>query len=149
MYKTILVPLDGSTRAEAILGHVEEIAQAEASKVILLHVVDPASSLTGLEGVPYDVNRELIEEESAEAQRYLEAKAGELRAKHIDTCVRLRYGEIVKSIAEAAEAEEADLIAIASHGRTGLSRLFYGSVAAGVLQRVDRPLLLIRAQHDN
>lgn len=149
MYKTILVPLDGSARAEAILAHVEEIAEPQKTCVVLLHVVDPAASFTGLESIPFDVSRDLIESESAEARLYLEAKAGELRAKHITSCVRLRYGEIVKAIADAAEAEKADLIAIASHGRTGLSRLFYGSVAAGVLQRVERPLLIIRAQHDN
>ncbi len=47
---------------------------------------------------------------------------------------------------DSIEQEDADLIAIASHGRTGLAQVFYGSVAAGVLQRIDRPLLLIRAQ---
>ena len=47
-----------------------------------------------------------------------------------------------------AARENADLIAMASHGRTGLGRVFYGSVAAGVLHRADRPLLLIRAQDE-
>ena len=149
MYKKILVPLDGSARAEAILRHVEELAQKEEAQVILMHVVDPAASLTGLEGVPFDVSGELIEQERAEAERYLEAKAGELRQRHLDVATRIRYGEVVKSIVDTAESDNADLIAIASHGRTGLSRLFYGSVAAGVLQRADRPLLIIRAHHDN
>ena len=44
--------------------------------------------------------------------------------------------------------EDADLIAMASHGRTGLARVFYGSVATGVLHKVDRPLLLIRAEDE-
>lgn len=149
MYKKILVPLDGSARAEAILRHVEELAQKEEAQVILMHVVDPAASLTGLEGVPFDVSGELIEQERAEAERYLEAKAGELRQRRLDVVTRIRYGEVVKSIVDTAESDNADLIAIASHGRTGLSRLFYGSVAAGVLQRADRPLLIIRAHHDN
>jgi nucleotide-binding universal stress UspA family protein len=48
----------------------------------------------------------------------------------------------------AADDEDADLICMGSHGRSGLSRVFYGSVAAGVLHRVDRPLLLIRSQND-
>ena len=149
MYKTILVPLDGSQRAEAILPHVTEIAQQQGSKVILLRVVDPAASMTGLEGIPYDVSQDLIKEETDHALHYLEAKASELQAKNIKTTTRLRYGDVVKTITDLAETEQADLIAIASHGRTGLSRLFYGSVAAGVLQRVERPLLLIRAHHDN
>jgi nucleotide-binding universal stress UspA family protein len=54
----------------------------------------------------------------------------------------------VEAIINAAEREDADLIAIASHGRSGLSGVFYGSVAAGVLHRVDRPLLLIRSRGD-
>ena len=51
----------------------------------------------------------------------------------------------VEAIIKTAEREKADLIALTSHGRTGLSRVFYGSVAAGVLHRIDRPLLLIRS----
>jgi nucleotide-binding universal stress UspA family protein len=50
-------------------------------------------------------------------------------------------------IVNAAEKEGVDLIAIASHGRSGLSRAFYGSVTAALLQRIDRPLLLIRSQN--
>jgi nucleotide-binding universal stress UspA family protein len=52
----------------------------------------------------------------------------------------------VEAIIDTAEREDADLIAIASHGRSGLSQVFYGSVAAGVLHRVERPLLVIRSQ---
>ena len=56
---------------------------------------------------------------------------------------------VVKAIIDAAERENADLVAMASHGRSGLSRAFYGSVAAGVLQRIDRPLLLIRSRNND
>ena len=59
---------------------------------------------------------------------------------------QVAYGPVVEAIIDAAGREGADLIAIASHGRSGLSQVFYGSVAAGVLHRVDRPLLLIRSQ---
>jgi len=55
---------------------------------------------------------------------------------------------IVDAICETAELEKVDLIAMASHGRTGAARVFYGSVAAGVLHRVDRPLLIIRSRED-
>jgi nucleotide-binding universal stress UspA family protein len=56
---------------------------------------------------------------------------------------------VVEGIIAVAASEEVDLIAMASHGRGGLARVFYGSVAAGVLQRIDRPLLLIRSRKDN
>ena len=58
----------------------------------------------------------------------------------------IKIGIPVTTILEMAEQENADLIAMASHGRTGLARVFYGSVTAGIMQQVDRPLLLIRAQ---
>jgi nucleotide-binding universal stress UspA family protein len=54
----------------------------------------------------------------------------------------------VEAITKTAELEGADLIAMASHGRTGLSQVFYGSVAAGVLHRANRPLLLVRSRDD-
>jgi nucleotide-binding universal stress UspA family protein len=53
---------------------------------------------------------------------------------------------VVEAILKAAEQENVDLIAMSSHGRSGLSRVFYGSVAAGLLQRIDRPLLIIRSR---
>jgi nucleotide-binding universal stress UspA family protein len=55
----------------------------------------------------------------------------------------------VKAILDAAKSENADLLAMASHGRSGLSRTFYGSISAGVLQRIDRPLLLIRSRRND
>ena len=61
---------------------------------------------------------------------------------------QLQHGLVVKTIIDAAKRENADLVAMASHGRSGLSRAFYGSVAAGVLQGIDRPLLIIRSRHE-
>jgi nucleotide-binding universal stress UspA family protein len=55
-------------------------------------------------------------------------------------------GPVVETIINVAEREGADLTAMASHGRTGLERVFYGSVAVGVLHHVDRPLLLVRSR---
>jgi nucleotide-binding universal stress UspA family protein len=55
-------------------------------------------------------------------------------------------GSVVEAILREAEEEKVDLIAMSSHGRSGMSRVFYGSVAAGLLHRVDRPLLIIRSR---
>jgi nucleotide-binding universal stress UspA family protein len=145
MYRTILVPLDGSRRAEAILPHVEKLAQQMGSTLILLQVVDPTSTAVGLEGMPIDVLRQLIDEETQNAENYLRQKCSELSSNTVTATPLVRYGNIIQMIIEAAEDHGADLIALASHGRTGLARMFYGSVAAGILHRVDRPLLLIRA----
>jgi nucleotide-binding universal stress UspA family protein len=115
MYKTILVPLDGSKRAEAILSHI-------------------------------DLHQQEIERWAKQAESYLSTIQGEFQEKGIETKKHVINGPVVEAIIKVAEQEGADLIALASHGRSGLSQVFYGSVAAGVLHRIDRPLLLIRSR---
>ena len=70
---------------------------------------------------------------------------GMFREKVIKARAFITHAPVVEDIRKATERENADLIALASHGRTGLSRVFYGSVAAGSLHRIDGPLLLIRS----
>jgi nucleotide-binding universal stress UspA family protein len=147
MYNIILVPLDGSKRAEAILPHVEDLAQRYGAEVILLHVVEPVPLNVGPEGA-YIVLREELERRTRHGESYLSGLQEEYRQRGIETQIRVVHGSPVDAITAAAEGENADLIAMASHGRTGLPRVFYGSVAAGVLHRVDRPLLLIRSQDE-
>jgi nucleotide-binding universal stress UspA family protein len=145
MYHTILVPLDGSKRAEAILPHVEELAQRNDSKVILLRVIepDPITYPDSFADIPPDPQS--YQRRSKEAERYLSIRRGDFRQKGIKAETQVGDGPVVATIINAADQANADLIAMASHGRTGLPRVFYGSVAAGVLHLVDRPLLLIRS----
>lgn len=146
MYKKILVPLDGSTRAEAIMPHVENIASCYGATVVLLQIVEPIIAYSS----PYDAYPELnidqSEQRTEEAEEYLAGWAEKLAAKGIETAVRSEHGPVVMTILDVAGEEEVDLVAMASHGRSGLSRVFYGSVSSGVLQRIDRPLLLVRSQ---
>jgi nucleotide-binding universal stress UspA family protein len=81
-----------------------------------------------------------------DAESYLAGLEGVLKEKNISAKRIVSFGSVVQSILDTAEREGADLIAMASHGRSSLSRVFYGSVAAGVLHRVDRPLLIIRSR---
>jgi nucleotide-binding universal stress UspA family protein len=146
MYKSILTPLDGSKRAESILKHVEELARRFDAKVVFLQVIEPSTFIVGSETAFYAQYKEEVGEKNRQAEVYLAGIKGEFREKGIESRVRVVNGPIVDAIIAAAESENADLIAIASHGRTGLSRVFYGSVAAGILNRADRPLLLIRSR---
>jgi nucleotide-binding universal stress UspA family protein len=146
MYETILVPLDGSQRSELILSHVEALALEFGSKVILLRVIEPDQSLLSPQEAHPEVNIELLRAKRAEIEGYLAGVRGEFREKGVKVEIIVELGPVVDTIIKIAEQEHVDLIAMASHGRTGLERVFYGSVAAGVLQRVDRPLLLIRAR---
>jgi len=142
MYRKILVPLDGSKRAEAILPHAEELARRYNARIDLLQVIE-YKFITG----PFAVHpNEDFEQHQKEAKAYLTAIQNGLRAKKIETLIHVVDGAVVASIINIANREAVDLIALASHGRGGLARVYYGSVAAGILQRVDRPLLLIRSR---
>lgn len=145
VYKTILVPLDGSKRAEAILPHVEALAQRCEAEVVFVRVLEPIPYVSGPEGTPVTLREQELELRRKDAEQYLKARRGEFREKGIEAKGVVFQGPVVEAITDAAEREEADLIAIASHGRSGLAQCFYGSVAAGVLNRADRPLLVIRS----
>lgn len=150
MYKTILVPLDGSILAEAILPHVKELAPSAGSTVIFVQVLE-LPHLVGLpKGDIYDALPQTtpaeVSQHVAEVRRYLESKVAEMDAQGISARALIEYGPVVVTIMRAARQEDAQLIAMASHGRGGLADVYYGSVAAGVLQRIDRPLLIVRAQ---
>ena len=146
MYKKILVPLDGSARAEKILPHVEELAYRYNAKVAFVQVVE----LTTMVIADYESSGgymlEWAEQAKEEAEGYLSSWRGKFIEKGIEASVSVEPGHVVETIIKVAEQEDVDLIAMASHGRTGLSHVFYGSVAIGVLHRVDRPMLLIRSQ---
>jgi nucleotide-binding universal stress UspA family protein len=147
MYRKILVPLDGSPRAEAILPHVENLAQRYGARILLLHVDDePALLLERDEVVDLQGYLERRRQRRQTVEAYLRRIVDAWRDKGIAAGMHLGEGPVVACIIETAQREEADLVAMASHGRSGWDRTFYGSISAGVLQRVDRPLLLIRSQ---
>jgi nucleotide-binding universal stress UspA family protein len=148
MYKTILVPLDGSKRAEAILPHVEQLAPLYDAKVVLVRVIEPIPYVMGPEGTPIVLHEQELKQRRRDAEAYLAAREEALREMGIEAKSSILQGPVVAAIIEAAEREDADLIALASHGRSGLSQCFYGSVASGVLNRVDRPLLVVRSLND-
>ena len=145
MYRKILVPLDGSKRAERILPHVEEMAKRYKAKVIFLHVIE-YKAITTTEGSFITMSDQEFDQAKKQAEKLLDVIKEEFRKKDIESHAHILYGPVVESIINIALQEGADLIALASHGRGGLSRVFYGSVAAGLLHRVDRPLLIIRSR---
>jgi nucleotide-binding universal stress UspA family protein len=145
MYETILVPLDGSKRAEGILSHVEELAQRYDARVVFVRIIEPIPYVMGPEGTPMTLREQELEQRQRDAKSYMDARVGEFREMGIEAKAEILQGPVVQGITDTAEREGADLIAIASHGRSGLSQCFYGSVAAGVLHRVDRPLLVVRS----
>jgi len=148
MYRTILVPLDGSKRAEKILTHVENLARSFKARVIFLQVVR-FTYFAGTEMTDVVLHQQELEQRTNDAKSYLEALKAEFGKKGIEAKICIGNGPVVKSIIECAESQDADLIAIASHGRSGLSRVFYGSAAAGILNHLERPLLVIRSRDNH
>jgi nucleotide-binding universal stress UspA family protein len=145
MYRKILVPLDGSKRAEAILPHVQALLEQDGqTKAILLQVIEPGKTFAINES-SYAEEFEFYDQATSDAENYLNDVQERFEEKGFEAEVYIAHGFPVQGIINAAEHRNVDLIAMASHGRTGLSHVFYGSVAAGVLHLIDRPLLLIRA----
>jgi len=154
MYKTILVPLDGSQRAESILSHVEQLASLYDGEIVFMQVFELAH-LVNLPRVDDDdfqalphIGMDELKEHVDEAKSYLSTMVNRLADSGIAARSRIAYGPIATTIINTAVEENADLIAMASHGSSGLQGVYYGSVAASVLQRVDRPLLIVRAQEE-
>ncbi len=153
MYTSILVPLDGSERAEAILPHVESLAGVKMGTVFLLHVIEPAALAPpppGGSGMPTgrlpEAYEDLVERMKELGAEYLSGVQSALKTQGIEAEITVEIGPVVERIIHTAQQRDVDLIAIASHGHTGLSRVFFGSVAAGVLHRAERPLLVVRSR---
>ena len=146
MFQKILVCLDGSKLAEQILPYAAEQAARFGSSLVLLQVVNLASipTPTGIESVPVAVPDNLLQEAEAAARDYLDGLAASLRQRGLKVqCVTL-IGRPTESIVSYAEESGFDLIAIATHGHSGLKRLVFGSVADYVIRKSGLPILLIK-----
>ncbi len=147
MYQHVMVPLDGSELAECVLPHVEAIATGcNVAKVTLVRVVPPLRLHGGVESTLSPEERKRLEDDSKEIARgYLEEKAQELRDKGVAAETAVLFGEVVHELIDFASAQEADLIITATHGRSGVSRWFLGSIADRTLRASPVPVLMVRA----
>jgi nucleotide-binding universal stress UspA family protein len=132
MYERILVPVDGSETTDAILPFAEKVAGPLDAEVMLLHVIA-------------DAKGEFVFPPRVEAAEYLGSLAERLSSKGIRVRAGIRFGSVPAAILGAAEAWDADLIAMATEGRTGLPRLLSASVAEAVLRGSRVPVLMFRA----
>jgi nucleotide-binding universal stress UspA family protein len=140
----ILVPVDGSALAEEVLAPAAALAAALDGTLVLVRVVEPFY-YGYLYGQPYPVVPETeVGELLKAAEADLDALARRLRAEGHRVATRAEVGPAAQTIARIAAEVGADAIAMATHGRGGLARLVMGSVATGLLQRADMPVLLVR-----
>jgi nucleotide-binding universal stress UspA family protein len=136
MYGTILVPLDGSALAERALPMAMTLAQAMRARVILMRAAS-ASVFPGAD--PTEAQCQAVEE----AQAYLSAQATGLSEQGLRVEVAVPYGDAAESILLEIGLHSADLVVMCTHGRSGLGRWIYGSVAERVLARSPAPVLLV------
>ena len=126
MYKRIMVPLDGSDLAQSALSHGLELSRALEATLVLVYVRDPRAG-------------------SVEAaRRYLDFVRNEQAATGVAIDILVRDGPVAAALIETAEKERIDLIVMATHGRSGLQRVVYGSVAEQLLRSSAKPILLVR-----
>lgn len=146
MYRKILVPLDGSELAEKVLPHVTALAKRPGTEVTLATVVQ---FTMGAAGAKLDAMPEAVAERKgalkAEALIYLEKVQRDLKDKGVTAhCVALE-GDVASQVIAFAEQKGFDLIAMATHGRSGIDRFVMGSIAEKVVRGTVKPVLLVRS----
>jgi nucleotide-binding universal stress UspA family protein len=146
MYKRMMVPLDGSDLAECVLPHVEAFLKVfSLSDVILVRVVEPVTPPYGDE---YFDPRRLSEQDAirkSSAKDYLKQVMN--RLPNVGTALRAEVlvGRATEGLIDCAEQNQIDLIVIATHGRSGVTRWVRGSVADKILRASNVPVFMIRA----
>jgi len=153
MVGNILIPLDGSQVAEQVLPHVKAIVECRSARVHLMSVapvIDNAAAAVML--YPLYVYREQLADEDAERQRienelnnYLHNIARDFEQMGAEVRCVIRFGSPADEILSYATQNKIELIAMCTHGRSGLARWAYGSVADRVLRTSSCPVLLVRA----
>ena len=148
-YERIVVPLDGSDLAERALPHAETLARATRAPIHLLRVVDiaPLTQLSavgpGAEPAAVFAELEIVTTEEEAAADYLEMLRRRMVEQGLAATVEVRTGLVKAELLAAAQPR--DLVVMTTHGRTGLERLFFGSVAEAMIRRSIAPVLLVRS----
>ena len=154
MTEKILVPLDGSKVGEAALPYIKELVTKLVPggqvEVTLIQVVSQLVHyvVVGEEAVRAPYTPQEIEQMKKKASQYLTEAGADLRLAGATTTVRVEVGRAVEEVLKAADELKVDMIAISSHGRSGLSRLAFGSVTDKVLHGSNRPVLVVKASKD-
>lgn len=144
-HKRILVPLDGSPLAEMALQPALDLATAVGAEVHLLRVTLPAHVMMETASMR-EVFTQIAVEERVEAETYLQSKYMELPNDHLFFEVIMAKESVAESIISYVREHNIDLIVMSSHGRTGISRWMYGSVAEKVLHGACCATLIIRGE---
>ncbi len=144
----VLVPLDGSKEGEAVIPYIEELASRLKVEVILLQVL--AIGFNTLYNY-FPLTEQQVESDKAIATAYLNNVEARLKEKGITVVseerlgIEIRFGNAAEEIIQLADERHADIVAMTTHGRSGVRRQVFGSVAERVLREGNTPLLLVRS----
>ncbi|NJN82266.1 MAG: universal stress protein [Caldilineaceae bacterium] len=153
-YSKIMVPLDGSDLAANALPHAVLLAQSFGAELVLVRVVDDLARQEPemMEAELHEQGVELIRQQLARTTQQAEAELGratdELTARSLETTAVVLVGEAPDLILDYAHRSDVDLIVMSTHGRTGLSRWLFGSVAEKVYRRAHCPVLIVRVANE-
>ncbi|AEI80325.1 universal stress protein UspA family [Cupriavidus necator N-1] len=148
MYQRILLAVDGSRSSDLALSQAIIIAKATGAEVKALFVVDDSDVFFE---ASYFNPKELIDNITAHGRKALDAASARLSEAGVRNSVKLDEkpvapGRISLTIVTEADAWNADLIVLGTHGRRGVRRLLMGSVSEGVLAKTSKPVLLVRSE---
>lgn len=151
MFSHLLIPLDGSPVAEAALPAACALADKHQSRLLLVSVVNVPHAAQTFADDAHDLLLDKIRSQVFDdAQTYLKTKAAELAAQGYEVDSELIEGsDVAEKILELSNQRLADTIIMSTHGRSGVSRWVFGSVAEKVLRGATIPILLVRAQMDS
>jgi nucleotide-binding universal stress UspA family protein len=154
MFTKIMVPLDGSELAECVLPHVEAfISGCQVKTIVFVRVIDPTpmavrgsyvTSKEDLERIEASTKR-VEEERKLAAAEYLRQVVSQLKQERVELETEVIIGKAADSLVDYTEGNNIDLILIATHGRSGVSRWVRGSIADRILRAAEVPILMVRA----
>lgn len=147
-YKKIIVPIDGSGWSQRAIPHAVDIAQNNGAELILLHVFRPPATQYVGEIALAGQDEQLMALRDEMKQKLMSIR-NEIRNEKVTVRVQVIEGMgVAEIICDYINEEDADLVVMSSHGRTGVNRWLFGSVAHRVMQGVQVPVMIIRPDKD-
>jgi nucleotide-binding universal stress UspA family protein len=143
-FKRILVPLDGSALAEQAVPQAEAIAQETGAQILLLQVISSLSEMEMDELFAEEANMSTENDRVEAAELYLAQARKRLSLAGLAADTHIVTGRPAEAILDTANALDADLVVMSTHGRSGYKRVLYGSVAGEVLHGSQCPLIVVR-----
>ena len=138
MYNHILVAIEHSEADRAVIEHVEQLARMTGARLLLVHVAD------GWAARAYNELKLRDSEEIRDDREYLTRLCDEMAERGFKARTRLAMGDPATELVKVAAEESVDLIAMSTHGRSGIGRVVFGSVSDAIIRNSHLPVILIR-----